>query len=294
MGKRGANDNRRTKVNYGGFVLLAACAIWSIMMNGFQSASLIGFHQRRVEEVPSEEKVIQPPFHFVQIGSPRTASTFQHQLLIAMAALKSPFPLEKVKLLNTSWSRERLQANASYVFKTHRKLPLKRFKRINPQVHVFVSSDDYSDLDPIYIQKKENVVKCSLCEVDNYKPYFDLTDDEIKEIKRYMSVWEKLRRCCGYQMSKFQRAKLHGCNITEHFTEYDEDRDDPKCDQYNITQLEYGVQQYNVPIAEIYGWKEPGDCAKIDQRIARGRDFNNRPFRGCKSVLIQDLKGKTS
>jgi hypothetical protein len=36
------------------------------------------------------KNVIQPPYYLIQMGVPRTASTFQHQLLMAIVSLKSP------------------------------------------------------------------------------------------------------------------------------------------------------------------------------------------------------------
>jgi hypothetical protein len=231
------------------------------------------------------------------MGVPRTASTFQHQLLMAIVSLKSPqVPVsrsfDKIKQqqqqqqeLSNNGTTYSLLSNKSYVLKTHGMNLALQIKANDPHhVHIFTSSTEYANYS-VYVQQKQNVIDCSLCEVDSYKALFELTNEQVQLIKNYMSVWEKLRRCCGYQMSKYQRAILHKCNITQYIPPEEYEQNNPRCHEYNITRLEHEVQRYNIPIAEIRGWKQPGDCARLDQAMINGKDFNGRRFKGCEYLL---------
>ena len=46
--------------------------------------------------------------------------------------------------------------------------------------------------------------------VEDYRPFFDITDGEFSDVVRYIRAWDVLRRCCGPQMSKDYRARLYG------------------------------------------------------------------------------------
>lgn len=46
--------------------------------------------------------------------------------------------------------------------------------------------------------------------VEDYRPFFDITDDEFSDVVQYVRAWDVLRRCCGPQMSKDYRARLYG------------------------------------------------------------------------------------
>ena len=45
--------------------------------------------------------------------------------------------------------------------------------------------------------------------VEDYRPFFDITDDEFSDVVRYVRAWDVLRRCCGPQMSADYRARLY-------------------------------------------------------------------------------------
>jgi hypothetical protein len=46
--------------------------------------------------------------------------------------------------------------------------------------------------------------------IEDYRPFFNITDDEFSAVVRYMRAWEVLRSCCGPQMSADYRARLYG------------------------------------------------------------------------------------
>jgi len=131
----------------------------------------------------------------------------------------------------------------------------------------------------LHRQDMVEMEKCSLCQVDYYKPIFDLSDDEVSLLKEYMALYEKVRQCCGMQMSKYNRARLHGCDISEfrNLPHY------PNCEESNMEEIEEML--YNHPIKvkpshPMYNWSEPGDCAKFDKSIISGNDFNNKKWDG--------------
>ena len=45
--------------------------------------------------------------------------------------------------------------------------------------------------------------------VEDYRPFFDITDDEFSDVVQYVRAWDVLRRCCGPQMSADYRARLY-------------------------------------------------------------------------------------
>ena len=54
-------------------------------------------------------------------------------------------------------------------------------------------------------------ITCPLCEVENYAKFFNLSNEEILQVRQYMRYWSILRQCCGFQQSKRKRQVLHGC-----------------------------------------------------------------------------------
>ena len=46
--------------------------------------------------------------------------------------------------------------------------------------------------------------------VEDYRPFFKITDDEFADVVQYVRLWDVLRRCCGPQMSEDYRARLYG------------------------------------------------------------------------------------
>lgn len=60
-----------------------------------------------------------------------------------------------------------------------------------------------------------------------YGPYFGLSPNETNQLIAYMRIWEDLRRCCGFQMSKGWSNILQDRSKGPHF-----------CQGKNITMLE--------------------------------------------------------
>ena len=149
----------------------------------------------------SEEwNYLRPPFHIVQVGKPRSASTFQFELLRAIVTLKSP-PDTKIHLKfvsKTAWSSNPFRANfdltsnSTFLVKTHMADRTIEEACQNGSVAVFSSGWDlpYS----LYKQTKVNAEICSECEVDKYRHLFGLKDAEIDLLKEHMRDYKILRQ----------------------------------------------------------------------------------------------------
>ena len=61
-----------------------------------------------------------------------------------------------------------------------------------------------------YVQLTATVANRDWKIIEDYRPFFDITDGEFSDVVRYMRAWDVLRRCCGPQMSKDYRARLYG------------------------------------------------------------------------------------
>ena len=89
------------------------------------------------------------------------------------------------------------------------------------------------------IMKGDEFSNCSLCEIERYyKPIFNLTDEEVKLLEDYMSNYQILRRCCGMQMSKYNRLRLHGCDVTEYKNDVSGKHRYPWCENHDFEKIE--------------------------------------------------------
>ena len=247
-------------------------------------------------ETPPKQTALKPPFRIVQCGQPRSGSTFQTHLLDAIISMKSPSSTHIIREFfgNESMALTRkLLDHESYIGKTHN-CGGKESGRIitdaakKGEVSVFksiFSANSSSQINSfpyaVYTQESNNLLSCSLCEVDNYKNVFNLSDEEVQHVKDYMSKYEIIRRCCGMQMSKYEVKRLNGCNMQKYrqLPEY------PNCEQHNKTDIE--LQYVNNPggienhiFYHKFVWSKLGDCQRFDEIIASGRGFNNRKFDG--------------
>ena len=207
-------------------------------------------------ETPPKQTALKPPFRIVQCGQPRSGSTFQTHLLDAIISMKSPSSTHIIREFfgNESMALTRkLLDHESYIGKTHncggkesgriikdaaKKGEVSVFKSISSaKPSSRINSFPYA----VYTQESNNLLSCSLCEVDNYKNIFNLSDEEVQHVKDYMSKYEIIRRCCGMQMSKYEVKRLNGCNMQKYrqLPEY------PNCEQHNKTDIE--LQYVNNP-----------------------------------------------
>jgi hypothetical protein len=154
----------------------------------------------RVGGTKQEKRNLRPPFKIVQIGEPRSGSTFQYELLRAIAALKSPpdTKIESTFISKKNWSTHPftgamdLASNSTFIIKTHTYDVYLRKASHDAGVAVFSSSEivPYS----LYTQKRENLESCSECEIEKYRPFFNLTDGDIAILKQHMRDFKILRQ----------------------------------------------------------------------------------------------------
>jgi len=287
---------------------------------------------------------LKPPFRILQLGQPRSGSTFQHHLLVAISYLKSndsnlrtvvstdtTTTTTKTVLTSGANVKTALQLSAaknlSVCLKRHKPIDHPSIKEVVRNFTVFMSFRDFdgppyiagerlrrrwmgnstnatsttndeeddNDIDDVlatslaYVQSRKNLERCSLCEVDRYQPIFGLTDDEVYLLKLRMSLFEKLRLCCGLQMSRIRMLQLHGCNTTA--LEGQHPGGAPQCDDIEKVEARFEQVRALIPYHVENGdkvWSRPGDCAKFDAQIVAGAGFNGKEkykFKGCPPEL---------
>jgi len=246
------------------------------------------------KQYTSSELPLKPPFYIIQQGTPRSGSTFQVTLLNTIVNLKTQ---QWYDALGESPPKISLTfktpppskgTQGPFVVKTHAKRntwmnDLK--ERFGITTRVFTSSNlNHTHVNTsLHHQALPNMYNCSLCEVDSYVPIFGLSQEDVKLLKDFMSSYEILRQCCGLQQSKYNRYRLHGCNVTQLLIDQP-DIHYPHCEQHDLPKLEKEFDALPLNPSQFknnYSWKKPGDCAHYDKKIIAGRDFNNRKFVSC-------------
>ena len=234
---------------------------------------------------PTPIRPLRPPFKVVQIGSPRTASTFQFQLLDAIVSLKSPHGtkiesrfLGKKELKDGAFESV-LSSNESFVIKVHHEPESLEEASNAGQAAVFASSNNTVTY-ALHVQERENLEQCTSCEIARYKTLFDLDDKEVEALQQRMHDFQVIRQCCGLQMSKYEVLRLNGCNVTE----YVDKPYYPRCERQNLTAVESRFANSIIPYHANnpdYNWAKPGDCARFNAEIAKGKGFNGRALDSC-------------
>lgn len=229
---------------------------------------------------------LQPPYRIVQLGKRRSGSTFQFQLLDAIARLNTgnlyniTFQGFVPTYVKISAAHERV--GESFVVKSHNERdPSLEGAQKDGKLVVFTSGfppDHRISRFSLYNQRREGLEDCSMCEIEQYREIFGLSYDDVAKLKAHMQAFEKLRRCCGFQMSKYEMARLNGCNITQ---EMKQRPSYPNCDmdksamERDMANSPLGIRNDNPESL----WSQPGDCAKFDALIrqgirGRGRRYN--------------------
>eukprot|EP00980_Cylindrotheca_fusiformis_P009253 scaffold2018_cov113-Cylindrotheca_fusiformis.AAC.7 len=230
--------------------------------------------------------VLGPPFQIFQVGTPRSASTFQFTLLCSLARWKGSekTPCEFIsgsKLESISFEEQikmEIAEKRPFVYKTHRSTNSSFWK----ETSVFSSGGKYKG-SSLYTQVKRNLQRCPVCEIKKYAPFFQLTTEEVSQMEAHMTLFGIIRQCCGFQMSKYEMQRLHGCDVTRYMDRIEY----PHCEQYtkNISEIE--ILFHNSPIPyysnnPVNNWAQPGDCQRFQNRIVSKKlGFNGYPFEGC-------------
>ena len=224
------------------------------------------------------EKISQG-IKIVQLGQARSGSTFQYRLLCAIVRLRRKDVQCKWHPYMKVTDEEFTNPNISFVHKTH--TPVAEFQSLHHEskIHVFSSGNmaQYAH----YNQKKDNLRNCSSCEVEKYRCLFNMTNVEVTFLQEVMEMWGILRRCCGFQMSKYERLRLHGCDIKR----FQNLPDYPNCEQYNLTKIEEKFLSF--PHTHMNNRDGYDNCEVSRTEIVQGKDFNGAPFQSCAQTLKQ-------
>jgi hypothetical protein len=155
---------------------------------------------------------VLPPI-IVQVGPGRTATTLQFQTICAMV-------VQIVKRSKSvSCSFKRFNPNAINVIKSHRWDKLLDIMPPDAQPWIFLTSDIENGTGAPSISgpgviksivDKSDVVRFGVESVTRrYQFIFDLTSQGMDDVMDYIQHWDKLRICCGMQMSADYRRSLH-------------------------------------------------------------------------------------
>lgn len=248
-------------------------------------------------QVKAARKLV-PPFKIFQVGFPRTGSTFQYHLLQAIVSLKSP-PGTVVNSLyvkepffkDKELLRKYMVPNQTFVIKAHAfPVDAKRRKLWSANnVTVFASSDGFPYA--VHTHDRNRILDCPICEIDSYIPIFGLTSNDVRLLRSYISDFSIIRRCCGMQMSKYEVLRLNGCKMST----YAYNVDYPKCEQYNLTEIEHHFANNPIPFTPLYteyNWAKPGDCRRFQAIIKGGRGFNGEPVKKTCTLPGKNKKKK--
>jgi hypothetical protein len=276
--------------------------------------------QKRKQKL-QQKLPLKPPFYIIQYGPSRTASTFQSQLLSIIVGLKSKQSITMDQKLQHTFAMSSIAAGRKrdkkygFVLKTHNQGQVYKTidafqQKFGITVSVFMSSNEISmnenesmisnsttKINVLHDQTFANMSNCSLCEINNYyKPIFDLSNDDVTLLEEYMKNWEILRQCCGIQQSKYNRYRLHGCNMTQLYKEKPTNNY-PYCENYNLPDIENNIVSMSKDIVYRHPndndnngklWSKPGDCKRIDQIIINGGEMNKvYKFKTCDTYFDQ-------
>ena len=289
---------------------------WITRNNTNKNDSITNAKSSNTTSSSSSSLTLQPPYRIIQIGSPRSGSTYQYVMLISIVLLKEQqqqrqsstsrsgssknqlmpvtefIPTWKQEYHNkTEWFMKEVLSdqNRSFIVKTHLAVP----SSILPNVSIFSSGPhSFGSKHGLYTQHSTNDVNnCPRCEITNYQKFFDLTSDEITILEHHMSLFTIIRQCCGRQMSDYEVMRLNGCNMSMYYNNPSKPNyEPPDCQSHNITQVEYDFQASPIPYLHKH-WSKPGDCQLSRDIAATGKGFNGMDFTSCDEYYKRKGKG---
>jgi len=224
-------------------------------------------------------------FRLVQYGAERTGSTYQWYLLCTIARLCRVRGFDVAPQCNPDEPKSR-----TTVIK-HHKLPAS-----NPRLYWSTRTGKNRPRNVIVMQVMDDLLRHGEAQIyQEYMPHFGLTLKEADMVADHMRHWSLLRKCCGTQSSKYQRARLHGEAVVIKNRLLD-----PGCDMYNLTSIE--VHFATSAIAKLFpkslyvamgnsgdGNFEVGFCARTNAFVAAGHDFNGQAWKPGRAVYIDQL-----
>jgi hypothetical protein len=233
---------------------------------------------------------LKEPFsRVIQVGPPRSATTFQFTVLCASVHLK--FPNASISCTFMEPTGADIEVIKAHVL-TDRLVSSDRatifFATSTNSSHSAVSSL----IQPRLTQPYDVLVKIGLGVLQWYAALFDLDEDHAMRLHEYMRYWQIFRRCCGSQASVDWRMHLHGSVVepTHKSTAYDA----MDCLIYDLDRLEARMLDTSMCRDERFhkmGTRlspmcpQRGFCNDTVQKLKDGLDFNNMPWVSPKKEL---------
>ena len=212
-----------------------------------RALALGAFNDPKSTEVQDDKGVVSPilddpiPLHMIQIGSPRTATTYQQHIVClslftkllesptyehpVLGTLDTADMLQKMTCTNNKQHAEYHPPDQPLVLKTHTptmvleqidledKTPLWVFRSTSHGQKSFANKgrtelDEKGYPNTKVIQYVEDLKERGHATVEDYQQIFRLTDIHVKELFEYIEPWDVLRQCCGKQMSGSWRNEM--------------------------------------------------------------------------------------
>ena len=236
-------------------------------------------------------------YRILQSGGSRTGSTFQYQLLCSIVQMKNPpdAPPAICSFIgkNLSSYQDAIKSGASFVFKTHYSSEAMINATRDNDLEIFSSGGRGSKV-AVYIQQREQLEKCPICEIKEYKPFFGLSDEEVKQLENHMQLFTIIRQCCGLQMSKYEVLRLNGCDVSS----YVDKPDYPHCERHDLDKTEQEFAASRIPYIvnnPKFNWAKPGDCKRFREKTEKKKlGFNGKAVTSCKLEKIIGVKKKNN
>jgi hypothetical protein len=232
---------------------------------------------------------------FFQIGTPRSASTWQFEVTCRALQIATRGEHRNSQFsLGCAWGTTKAGANHGHdsyeVRKTHGQPQTPH--RANDTVYlVSAPTDNYSSFAlphaPCFVQSYEKFVDEGLWTVRAYQHIFGLNETEYQELREFMEYWQIIRQCCGPQSSCTNVLELNAQNSSILGLRRDFSVDYPACRMYDLPRTERLLaattvwQEYQRLIKEAkmqgpqkFHWSGPGFCQAANEEIKRGRGFN--------------------
>ena len=84
----------------------------------------------------------------------------------------------------------------------------------------------------------------------DYAKVLRLTGTQVATLKEFLEAWDKLRVCCGAQMSKDYRTRLNGIEYQKHGFTYNlaanQTKASDKCESYDMNEIEQKMMSTEV------------------------------------------------
>jgi len=220
----------------------------------------------------------------LQIGVPRTGSTWQYQLLCVIMQLVHDYDVDCHGGADSSEATYQVLKSHSFrtvtgeIGKAKAKEDLAMFLTTNMEPHIQDKQLKRVGYSWGVIQTYDTLVKEGLAVIQTYSKLFGLTEHQTKMVYQYMKYWQITRRCCGNQQGQdnFKRLQNSTAPLAHKFIEYDYS----DCAIYNLGEVETLLVSTEVikndPSAKEVISQISGSCKRTNDLVRGGMGFNGK------------------